>query len=73
MSRFARAELPFLEVQAETARRLGARFLAFQAIYWVFFGPYLALYACDVFKPLGEYGPSVVLALIMPLGDAASG
>lgn len=71
MIRFARVALPFGALQAETARRLGARFLTFELIYWVIFGPYLVAYALDVFEPLGEFGPSVILGLIMPLGDAA--
>jgi len=71
LSRFDTVQLDVWGVQAEALRRLGRRFLSFQAIYWVVFGPYLVVYALDLFEPLGDFGPSVVLALLMPLGDAA--
>ncbi len=78
MSRFDGIELPFWEVQREALRRLGARFGAFQAVYWLVFGPCVLAYSAGVFDPLeqadpllGQLAPNLLIGLLMPLADGA--
>jgi hypothetical protein len=71
VARFSEVDLQAGDVIAETARRYAAWFPRIATLYAVIFGPYLALYALGVFKPLGVYGPSVILSVLFPLADGA--
>lgn len=71
VARFSEVDLQAGEVLRETGRRYLAWFPRIAALYAVIFGPYLAAYAGGVFKPLGVYGPSVILSVLFPLADGA--
>ncbi len=71
MARFSEVDLQPGELIAETAKRYVAWFPRIATLYAIVFGPYLVAYAAGAFKPLGIYGPSVILSLLFPFADGA--